>query len=94
MERLQRKFALIHATLAQQTAMGSTPNKAADFAERLSLMSLAESASITAMGARMKASGRSVGTCPAGPVVAPRGVPAHSLGPVVGSSRPAWACVW
>jgi hypothetical protein len=59
-ERLQRKFALIHATLAQQTAMGSTPNKAADFAERLSLMSLAESASITAMGARMKASGRSV----------------------------------
>ncbi len=52
-ERLQRKFALIHSTLAQQSAMAAPgPGRAAAaVAERLSLMSLAESGSLGASGA-------------------------------------------
>jgi len=53
-ERLQRKFALIHSTLAQQSAMAQAPGPgraAAAAAERLSLMSLAESGSLGASGA-------------------------------------------
>lgn len=59
MERLQRKFALIHATLAQQNAMSAAGGARGgnDYAERLSLMSLAENASITSLGAKLKASG-------------------------------------
>jgi hypothetical protein len=52
-ERLQRKFALIHSTLAQQSAMAAPGpgRQAAAVAERLSLMSLAESGSLGASGA-------------------------------------------
>jgi hypothetical protein len=61
-ERLQRKFALIHSTLAQQSAMAAPgPGRAAAaVAERLSLMSLAESGSLGASGA-FGASGSGLG---------------------------------
>ena len=69
-ERLQRKFALIHSTLAQQSAAMATGGgagagaaaagglgRAAAVAERLSLMSLAESGSLGGSGAFASGSG-------------------------------------
>uniref|UniRef100_A0A383VV88 Dynamin-type G domain-containing protein n=1 Tax=Tetradesmus obliquus TaxID=3088 RepID=A0A383VV88_TETOB len=48
-ERLQRKFALIHSTLAQQATLQSAPPgvKQSDLTERMSLMSLADSVSLS-----------------------------------------------
>jgi hypothetical protein len=47
-ERLQRKFALIHSTLAQQATLQAAPPgvKQSDLTERMSLMSLADSVSL------------------------------------------------
>ncbi len=60
-ERLQRKFAGIHSTLAQQHAMGGASMKASEFAERMSLMSLADSTSLSALGARLRSRRRDTG---------------------------------
>jgi hypothetical protein len=48
-ERLQRKFALIHSTLAQQATLQAAPPgvKQSDLTERMSLMSLADSVSLS-----------------------------------------------
>lgn len=45
-ERLQHKFSLIHSTLAQQATLQAAPAgvKQSDLTERLSLMSLSDSA--------------------------------------------------
>jgi hypothetical protein len=50
-ERLQRKFALIHSTLAQQAALQAAPPgvKQSDLTERMSLMSLADSVSLCSL---------------------------------------------
>ena len=50
-ERLQRKFAAIHSTLAQQAALQDAPPgvKRSELAERLSLVSLSESVALTSL---------------------------------------------
>jgi hypothetical protein len=51
-ERLQRKFALIHTTLAQQAALASAASgRPSEVSERMSLVSLTESVSLSVLGA-------------------------------------------
>ncbi|KAI8476585.1 MAG: P-loop containing nucleoside triphosphate hydrolase protein [Monoraphidium minutum] len=49
-ERLQRKFAMIHATLAQQAALAGSASRPSEVAERMSLLSLTESVTLTSIG--------------------------------------------
>eukprot|EP00775_Hariotina_reticulata_P003076 gene3076-3355_t len=60
-EKLQSKFALIHSTLAQQAALQEAPAgavKQSELAERMSLMSLTDSASLCSLGKLRLPSGR------------------------------------
>jgi hypothetical protein len=57
-ERLQHKFSLIHSTLAQQATLQAAPAgvKQSDLTERLSLMSLSDSARWAWLVARVQKS--------------------------------------